>query len=90
MNFLKKPKYYKFIEGANYLSLGLSMVVAILMGVAIGYGLKKLTHISWLFWLGVIWGVLASFLNIYKAYKNMQKDYEELAKDPKYTQNKTK
>ncbi|MGL2818841.1 AtpZ/AtpI family protein, partial [Helicobacter pylori] len=45
---MKKPKYYKFIEGANYLSLGLSMVVAILMGVAIGYGLKKLTHISWL------------------------------------------
>lgn len=65
------------------------MVVAILMGVAIGYGLKELTHISWLFWLGVIWGVLASFLNVYKAYKNMQKDYEELAKDPKYTQNKT-
>ncbi|WP_412018779.1 hypothetical protein [Helicobacter pylori] len=27
---MKKPKYYKFIEGANYLSLGLSMVVAIL------------------------------------------------------------
>ncbi|MGL2818397.1 AtpZ/AtpI family protein, partial [Helicobacter pylori] len=26
---------------------------------------------------------------VYKAYKNMQKDYEELAKDPKHT-HKTK
>ncbi|GAA9754742.1 AtpZ/AtpI family protein [Helicobacter pylori] len=86
---MKKPKYYKFIEGANYLSLGLSMVVAILMGVAIGYGLKKLTHVSWLFWLGVMGGVLTSFLNVYKAYNSMQKDYEYVAKDPKHT-HKTK
>lgn len=71
MNFLKKLKYYKFIEGVNYLSLGFFMVVVIFMGVVIGYGFKKFIYILWFFWFGVIWGVLVSFFNVYKVYKNM-------------------
>ena len=42
-----KPRLKPIIEGAETLSLGISMVVAILIGIAIGLGLKKLTGITW-------------------------------------------
>ena len=80
----KKPKYRKIIEGAESLSLGISIVVAILLGVAIGVGLKKLFGYSWLLWLGVFWGVGGAILNIYKAYKKQKRELDELAKNPKY------
>ncbi len=80
----KEPKYKKVIEAADGLSLGISVVVAILLGVAIGYGLKKLFSYEWLFWLGVFWGVGAAILNIYKAYKKQKKELDKLAKDPRY------
>lgn len=35
------PKYGKIIEGAEQLSLGISMVVAVLIGVGIGLMLKN-------------------------------------------------
>ena len=41
MNNRKKPKYGKIIEGAEQLSLGISMVVAVLIGVGIGIFLKN-------------------------------------------------
>ena len=80
----KKQTIKPIIEGAETLSLGISMVVAILIGVAIGIGLKKLFDIEWLFWLGVAIGIAAALLNIYKAYSKQYKEYEELSKDPKY------
>lgn len=80
----KAPKYKKIIEGANDLSLGISIVVAVLIGVAIGLGLKKLFGYDWLLWLGVFWGVGGAVLNIYKAYKKQKKELDELAKDPRY------
>lgn len=80
----KQPKYRKIIEGAESLSLGISIVVAVLIGVAIGLGLKKLFGYSWLLWLGVFWGVAAAILNIYKAYKKQKKELDELAKNPRY------
>ncbi|WP_162982272.1 AtpZ/AtpI family protein, partial [Helicobacter labacensis] len=52
-----EPKFKRIVEGASVLSLGISIVVAILLGIAIGYGLKRLTGVAWLFWLGVFWGV---------------------------------
>jgi F0F1-type ATP synthase assembly protein I len=64
-------------EALSGLSLGISMVVAVFIGVGIGYGLKLLTGINWLFWLGVFWGVLAAILNVYKAYKKLQRAMEE-------------
>ena len=36
----EKPKYQKALEGLDQLSLGISIVAAIIIGVAIGIGLK--------------------------------------------------
>lgn len=83
-----KPRIKPIIEGAESLSLGISMVVAILIGVGIGLGLKKLTGITWLLWIGVAIGILAAVMNIYKAYSKQYKEFEKLAKDPRYTMGK--
>lgn len=85
----QKPRLKPIIEGAETLSLGISMVVAILIGVAIGLGLKKLTGISWLLWIGVAIGIAAAILNIYKAYSKQYKEFEKLAKDPRYNMGKS-
>lgn len=78
------PKYKAIIEGADSLSLGISMVVAVAMGVGIGYLLRKWTDIGWLFWIGVFIGVAAAILNVYKAYSKQYKEFEELSKQPRY------
>ncbi len=80
----EKPKYRKIIEGAEALSLGVSIVVAILIGVGLGIWMKNLFGQSWLLWLGVFWGVAAAILNIYKAYQKQKNELEELAKNPRY------
>lgn len=80
----EQPKVRKVIEGANDLSLGISMVVAVLIGVGIGYWLRSIFGYEWLFWLGVFWGVAAAVLNVYKAYKKQMKSLEELKNDPRY------
>jgi len=82
------PRIKPIIEGAETLSLGVSMVVAILIGVAIGLGLKKVTGIGWLLWVGVAIGIAAALLNIYKAYSKQYKAFEALAKDPRYNMGK--
>jgi len=78
------PKHRDKLEALDNLSLGISMVAAIVIGFAIGYGLKELTGYAWTLWLGVFWGVAAAVLNIYKAYKRAQKSYEGLENDPRY------
>jgi len=80
----RKPRLKPIVEGAETLSLGISMVVAVLIGVAIGIGLKKLTGIGWLLWVGVAIGIAAAFLNVFKAYSKQYKEYEELSKNPRY------
>jgi F0F1-type ATP synthase assembly protein I len=79
-----KPRIKPIIEAADSLSLGISMVVAVAMGVGIGYLLRNLTGIGWLFWVGVGIGIAAAILNIYKAYSKQHKVFEELAKEPRY------
>jgi len=79
-----KPKIKPIIEAADSLSLGISMVVAVAMGVGIGYLLRNLTGIGWLFWVGVGIGIAAAILNVYKAYSKQHKAFEELAKEPRY------
>ena len=79
-----KPKIKPIIEAADSLSLGISMVVAVAMGVGIGYLLRSMTGVAWLFWLGIAIGIAAAVLNVYKAYAKQYKAYEELAKEPRY------
>jgi len=80
----RQPRIKPIIEAADSLSLGISMVVAVLMGVGIGWLLKNLTGIGWLFWIGVFIGIAAAILNVYKAYSKQRKEFEELAKEPRY------
>ena len=80
----KKPRLKPVIEGAESLSLGISMVVAVLIGVAIGLGLKNLTGATWMLWIGVAIGIAAAVLNVYKAYSKQYKEFEELAKERRY------
>ncbi len=86
----QKPKYRPIIEGAEQLSLGISMVVAVLLGVGIGILMKNFFHQNWLLWLGVFWGVSGAILNIYKAYKKQMKSLDELKDDVRYKNYKPK
>ena len=87
-NEQKKPRIKPIIEAADHLSLGISMVVAVAMGVGIGYLLRSLTDLSWTFFIGVFIGIAAAILNVYKAYSKQYKEYEELAKQPRYAMKK--
>lgn len=80
----EKPKYANLVEGADSLSLGISIVVAILLGVGVGILLKNYFGMTWLLWLGVFWGVAAAVLNVYKAYKKQLKSLDELKDDVRY------
>ncbi len=80
----RKPRIKPIIEAADSLSLGISMVVAVIMGFGIGWLLRSLTGIGWLFWVGIFIGIAAAILNVYKAYAKQYKAYEELAKEPRY------
>ncbi len=80
----KTPRIKPLIDAADHLSLGISIVVAILMGVGIGILLKNMTGAFWTLWIGVFIGIAAAVLNVYKAYSKQYKDYEELAKQPRY------
>ena len=83
-----KPKYKGILSGIAGLSLGISIVVALLLGVGVGILLQKVFGVFWVFWIGVFWGVCAAILNVYKAYKSQLREFEELAKDPKYNHKK--
>lgn len=85
----KRKKFIrKSLEASEGLSLGISMVVAVLLGVGLGLLMKKFTPYPWLFWVGVFWGVSAAILNVYKAYKTQVKSYEEFAKRDEIIQKK--
>ncbi len=79
-----KPRIKPIVEAADSLSLGISMVVAVVMGVGIGLLLKSWTEEAWTLWIGVVIGVSAAILNVYKAYSKQHKEMLELAKEPRY------
>lgn len=80
----------KGIQAADGLSLGISMVVAVLIGIGLGYLMKKFTPFPWLFWVGVFWGIAAAILNVYKAYQTQIKNYEEFTQRDAMIQEKIK
>ena len=88
MSNQEEPKLKKVVKAADGLSLGISIVVAVLLGVGIGILLKNLFEIPWLLWIGVFWGVAAAILNVYKAYERQKKDLDKLADDPRYRHRK--
>lgn len=79
-----KPKHQDKVVALDNLSLGISIVVAIAIGFGIGYGLRELTGYSWTLWLGLAWGIIAAGVNVYRAYKRAQKQFEGLENDPRY------
>lgn len=80
----QKPKHQDKVVALDNLSLGISIVAAIIIGFGIGYGLKQLTGYTWTLWVGIAWGIFAAILNIYKAYKRAQKQFEGMENDPRY------
>jgi F0F1-type ATP synthase assembly protein I len=80
----KKIKTQEVIKAADSLSLGISIVVALLLGVGIGLGLNAIFDMKSLIFVGVFIGVAAAVLNVYKAYQEQLKSYEELKSDPRY------
>ena len=78
------PKYAKLVEGADGLSLGVSIVVAILLGVGAGMLMKSALGYDWLLWIGVFWGIGGAVMNVYKAYKKQVESYAEFKDDVRY------
>ena len=84
----EEPKFKKIVNAADELSLGISIVVAFLIGVGLGVFMRNIFGYPWLLWLGVFWGIAAAILNIYKAYDKQKKSLDELANDPRYRHKK--
>ena len=80
----KKPKHQGKLQALDNMSLGISIVVAIILGVGVGLLLKDWTGYTWTLWIGVFWGIAAAVLNVYKAYSRQYKEMEKLSKDPRY------
>lgn len=85
-----KPKYGRLVEGAEQLSLGVSIVVAILLGIGLGMLMSDWFDTPWLLWVGVSWGIGGAILNIYKAYQKNVRSLDELKADRRYKQYETK
>ena len=88
MSNQEEPKLKKVVAAADGLSLGISIVVAVLLGVGLGLLMKNLFDTPWLLWVGVFWGVAAAVLNVYKAYEKQKNSLDELANDPRYRHRK--
>ncbi|RDU69082.1 hypothetical protein CQA62_04430 [Helicobacter cholecystus] len=84
----REPKYGRVVSAVSGLSLGFSIIIAILLGVGIGMWLKRLTGWNWILWLGVFWGIGGACYNLYLAYRKQQKEMDELQNDPKYREYK--
>ena len=72
------------VKGAEQLSLGISIVVAILIGSGAGYWIMKETGWTWTLFAGVAVGIAAAGLNIKKAYDAQIKSLEQLKDESKF------
>ena len=72
------------VKGAEQLSLGISIVVAIIIGSGAGYWIMKETGWTWTLFAGVAVGIAAAALNIKKAYDAQIKSLEQLKDESKF------
>lgn len=75
-------KTQNLVSAANSLSLGISIVVAVLIGFGLGWWARSLTGSNLALGIGIFIGVAAAINNVYKAYKSQQKSYDELNQNP--------
>jgi len=80
----EEPRFKKVVDAADGLSLGISMVVAVLIGIGIGLVLESWTGATWTLWIGVFIGVGAAVNNVYIAYRKQKASLDELSRDPRY------
>lgn len=69
------------VKGAEQLSLGISIVVAIIIGSGAGYWIMKETGWTWTLFAGIAVGIAAAALNVKKAYDAQIKSLDELKDD---------
>lgn len=81
---MSKIKIREVIEGAEQLSLGISVVVAIMLGIGLGVLLKNWTGIWWMILIGAFFGICAGIYNIFLAYQKQKKSLDELKDDVRY------
>lgn len=81
---MAKLKVKDIVVGAEQLSLGISMVVAVVIGTGLGYLVKKATNFTPALWIGFAIGIAAAILNVYKAYKAQVKSLDELKDESRY------
>ena len=72
------------VKGAEQLSLGISIVVAIIIGSGAGYWIMKETGWTWTLFAGIAVGIAAASLNIKKAYDAQIKSLDELKDKGKF------
>ena len=72
------------VKGAEQLSLGISIVVAIIIGSGAGYWIMKETGWTWTLFAGIAVGIAAAGLNIKKAYDAQIKSLDELKDKGKF------
>ena len=77
----KIPKYQNLSKNYSLLSIGFSVVIAVVLGVFIGIALRNYFEQEWLLFLGIFWGLAAAALNIYRPYKKFRKELELEAKN---------
>lgn len=87
---MKKIDLNGLVKSANYLSLGISIVVAIFLGSFIGYLAYKKSGMQLFLWIGVFIGIAAAFMNIYKIYKISIRNFDDLQNSVKYKNFKPK
>ena len=74
----------EIVKGAEQLSLGISIVVAIIIGSGAGYWIMKETGWTWTLFAGVAAGIAAAALNVKKAYDAQIKSLDELKDKGKF------
>lgn len=72
------------VKGAEQLSLGVSIVVALAIGAGFGYWMMKETGWTWTLFAGVAVGIAAAALNVKKAYDAQIKSLDELKDKGKF------